>query len=99
MATAIAGTHNGLPGVCGVGLKTAAAYVIGQPVSPSKVRAIESAQRDGIVSRNLRFIQLPYKGARLVPYGTKPEPFKLDEEGLEEVCEEFGFNLREEEWV
>jgi 5'-3' exonuclease len=99
MATAIAGTHNGLPGVCGVGLKTAAAYVTGQPVSPSKVRAIESAQRDGIVSRNLRFIQLPYKGARLVPYGTKPEPFRLDEEGLEEVCEEFGFNLREEEWA
>jgi 5'-3' exonuclease len=98
MATAIAGTHNGLSGAYGVGLKTATAYVTGQSVSPFKMRSIKAAQRDGIIARNLCLIRLPYKGTRLVPYGIKPEPFRLDEEGLEEVCEEFGFNLRVEEW-
>jgi 5'-3' exonuclease len=97
--TAIAGTHNGVAGVYGVGLKTAAAYVAGERVSPSKVRAIETAESCGLIERNLELIRLPYKGQRLEPVGFAPAPFKLEEESLDYLRDEFGFNFRLEEWT
>jgi len=99
MATAIAGTHNGVPGVESVGIKTAAAYVSGDRVSPAKRHAIEEAEKNGLVRRNLRLIKLPYNGVRLVPSGFAPTAFKLNEESLDYLHEKFGFNFRLEEWA
>ena len=98
-ATAIAGTHNGVYGVKGVGLKTAATYVSGGRVAPAKRRAIEEAEKNGLVQRNLRLIKLPYDGQWLVPSGFEPTAFKLKEDSLDYLREKFGFNFRFEEWM
>lgn len=101
-ATAIAGTHNGVAGVFGVGLKTAIAYLQGKPISPKKEQAIKAAETDNMINRNLHLIQLPFGNAFDIFESKKGFPtierFRLNMDGLAQVKERFGFSsLRAEE--
>ena len=100
VATAIAGDHNGVPGIKGVGVKTAARYLNGDHIPESKKKEIDDAMNNGQVEKNLEMILLPYKGTNLVPCSFSPDQYRLDLEGLEWVREELGFHsFREEEWA
>jgi len=89
--TAIAGTHNEVPGVYGVGVKTAIRYFLGEPVPAKKKEAIAQAYADGLIDRNRELIRLPYRNANLIPSNFDPKSYRVDERGWDEVQRAFGF--------
>lgn len=96
-ATAIAGTHNAVSGVYGVGIKLAAAYLKGGRIGKTKTQAIQDSER--IIRRNLQLIRLPYRNMNALPPNFDPKPFTVREEGIEELRERFGFeSLKLEDW-
>jgi len=95
---AIAGCDgDNVPGVFGVGDKTAAKYVVGESIRPTQEQAIKRSRR--LIERNMVLVKLPFKGKNLVPPGFSPSPFKTDSQGLARIRDQFGFDsLRQEDW-
>lgn len=95
---AIAGCEgDNVPGVFGVGDKTAAKFVAGESIRPTQELAIKRARR--MIERNLELVKLPFKGKNLVPPIFNPVQFKADAQGMRRIRDQFGFDsLREEDW-
>lgn len=88
MVKAIAGcSGDGVPGVQGVGDKTAAKYLRGE-LKKGKIRERIHDSKD-ILERNLKLVRLPFKGMSPVKLSRKKEKFDLD--GFCDICEEYDF--------
>lgn len=91
---AIAGCDtDNVPGVMGVGLKTASDFVAGRKCRPSSVEAIRKARR--LIARNMDLVKLPFGGKSLLPANFSVHPYKFRKQGFEQVREVFGFNSLE----
>lgn len=96
---AIAGCDgDGVPGVHGVGVKTAVKYLNGKKISGRQVTAIQRAKR--MIDRNRKLVALPFNDNYfLVPDDFNPIPFRPDPDGVREVSRRFGFASLEREWL
>lgn len=89
---AIAGCDgDGVPGVMGVGISTAAKYITGKKIRPTQFTSIQRAKR--MIERNMKLVSLPFGGRDLVPPGFNPLAHKDLPEGKERVKEQFGINI------
>lgn len=87
---AIAGCDtDNVPGVFGVGFKTAAKYITGKKIRPTQLSAIEKATKK--IERNLRLVRLPLDGKNLVPSDFFLEMPKALPGGIARVRERYGF--------
>lgn len=92
MALAIAGcSSDGVPGVMGVGLATAARFLMGEKIRPTQFDSIRRASR--MIERNMKLVSLPFNGRKLVPASFKPKKHVDSESGRKQIKEQFGFNI------
>lgn len=84
---AMAGCHgDGVPGIGGIGEKTALAYLRGELKKGKAFEKIKSEEAKITIQRNRRLVQLPYEGC---PFPVLV-PDKISKQGWEEVCTMLG---------
>lgn len=85
---ALAGcTSDTVPGVVGVGPKTAIQFILGMLPSGKKKDAILQAEKDGTFDLMLKLVTLPFPGLPEM----KLRPFRFNQEAFDSVCEEYEF--------
>jgi len=79
---------DGVPGIEGVGIKTAVDYLCGNlPETYKRRKAIDSEEGQAVIERNKGLVKLPH--AKTKPF-TLQEP-KYSMKGFWKVCEKYGF--------
>ncbi len=97
-ALAIAGTHNDVKGVHGVGIATAVKYIVNVKVNPKKYNLITDFKASKDYKLNHRLIKLPFDNTILKP--TAFDQFEFNRSGFRTVKRQFGFEtLNEDEWI
>lgn len=76
-----------VPGVVGVGPKTATQSILGTLPSGKKKDAIAQAEKDGTLALMLKLVTLPFPGLPEM----KLRPFRFNQEAFDSVCEEYEF--------
>ena len=75
---------DGVPGVGGVGEKTAIAYLRGEKITPKRLSAIERGTE--VIERNRRLVELPFKGTDFLRLD---EPDYPNEDGFKNICRNY----------